>query len=500
MVKRLLIALLCACAGSLVWAHDFSVPMQGYSLYYNVLNSSVDELEVTAPNDKGIARWIGFAEPTGHLVIPDEVEYRGVTYKVVSVGERAFAGCGKITGVSFPSGLRNIGPYAFGQCTSLCGTLVIGEEVEAIGNAAFYGCGIDAVEFDAEACDVMGDANGNAVFGNCNALKTVTFGSKVLRIPAYAFAGLDKLKCQWELPPMLEYIGEYAFAYCSSIYGDLRIPDEVRQIGENAFTHCHLIKSVEFSPNLKTIGARAFMQCINIKEITLNSLIPPEVDADAFLGVKTNVLFNIPCISSDRYRQHEGWKHFKNVKTVPPCSFNVTAQSSPQQCGNVIGSGDYKYGDSVTLIAVCYAGYGFRQWADGNTDNPRQIHVTDTATYIAVMQPADIMHEVVYAHDTVWAEGAEIVHEYYEINDVAEPIYTQEVVSYNGNKHRVEFDIPQDDLVEVALYNDSGLCVQTGKPRRGHISMRRRPTGYYVVRVSTIDDERVLRFFHDKNK
>ncbi|MBQ9418616.1 MAG: leucine-rich repeat domain-containing protein [Bacteroidales bacterium] len=500
MVKRLLIALLCACAGSLVWAHDFSVPMQGYSLYYNILNSSADEIEVASPNDKGITRWQGFTEPSGKLVIPEEVEYRGVTYKVVAIGERAFAGCGKITSVSLPTSLKSIGAYAFVQCTGLKGSIVIGEAVESIGNSAFFGCGITEVEFNAEACDEMGDANGNAVFGNCNALKRVTFGADVKRIPAYAFAGLDNLKIPWELPAKLEYIGDYAFSYCSAIYGDLYIPDGVRKIGEHAFTHCHLIKSLILPEHLDAIGARAFMQCINIKEITVNALTPPEMGDDVFIGLKTNVRINVPCISVDRYNQHQTWKYFKNVTTFPPCAYNVSAQTSPQQCGMVIGGGDYKYGDSATLIAVCYAGYGFRQWTDGNRDNPRQIHVTDTATYTAVMQPADIMHEVEYKHDTVWAEGAEIVREYYEINDVAEPIYTQEAVSYNGNKHRIELEIDKDELVEVSLYNEAGLCVQTGKPRRGHISMRRRPTGYYIVRVSTIDDERVLRFFHDKNK
>ena len=331
-------------------------------------------------------------------------------------------------------------------------------------------------------------------------LKKVTFGSHVQRIPDYAFAGLDKIKFQWELPQSLEYIGDYAFAYCSSIYGALHIPEGVHKIGDNAFIHCHLTKSIELPATLKIIGAKAFSQCVNVSAVTVKALIPPEMGIDAFLGLKGNVQFNVPCISVDRYRQQDGWKSFRNVKTMAPCTIKISAKTNPVECGTIIGSGDYKYGDSVTLVAVCYSGFGFRKWSDGCTDNPRRVYVADTASYTAEMQPADVLHEVEYVHDTVWSEGAELVYEYYEINDVAEPIYTQEQVTYNGNRHRVEFEVDKRDLVEVALYNDAGACVKTGKPRNGHMNMRRLPTGYYVVRVTTVTEERVLRFFHDKNK
>ncbi len=51
--------------------------------------------------------------------------------------------------------------------------------------------------------------------------------------------------------------------------------------------------------------------------------------------------------------------------------------------GSVSGGGTYEYGSSVTLTAKPNDGYVFKQWSDGNTDNPRTVTVTGNVTYTA---------------------------------------------------------------------------------------------------------------------
>ena len=58
---------------------------------------------------------------------------------------------------------------------------------------------------------------------------------------------------------------------------------------------------------------------------------------------------------------------------------DVTAED-----GTVTGTGFYKMGEEVTLTAKNDGGYIFKQWDDGNTDNPRTITVTGEKKYVAI--------------------------------------------------------------------------------------------------------------------
>jgi hypothetical protein len=97
-------------------------------------------------------------------------------------------------------------------------------------------------------------------------------------------------------------------------------------------------------------------------------------------------------------------------------------------------------------------------------------------------------------------DGRHTLVDYYEINEVAEPITSQQGIVYNRDKRRIEVPIDKGDIVDVALYNDAGMCVFTGLPKHGHVKMRRFPTGSYIVRVTTIYEEIVVRFFHARKR
>ena len=54
--------------------------------------------------------------------------------------------------------------------------------------------------------------------------------------------------------------------------------------------------------------------------------------------------------------------------------------------GSVSGGGVYEVGDNVVLTATHTFGSRFRQWNDGNTDNPRSVTATSDQTYTAVFE------------------------------------------------------------------------------------------------------------------
>lgn len=500
-MKRLFLALLMQGMVCFAWAFDFEVPMQGYSLYFNIIDEERKTAEVCAPNESGTYRWTGHNAPKGVLDMPAEVEYFGVKYTVVSIGERAFAGCAKISGLTLPTTVVEIGSYAFSNCSGIKGVVTIGENVVSIGRSAFFGCsGITELVYNAVSCETMGGSRSGAVFMGCKKLHKLSFGNRVQRIPDYAFVGMNMVNSEWALPPSVEYIGEYAFAFCYAIKGDLRLPASVRTIGPYAFAQCHATTSLEIPGRVERIDQRAFYQCVNMKVLTSKAIVPPALGSEVFGGLSRTTVLNVPCISTDRYGEAEGWSKIRTIKAIEPCTVDIVGAVSNPMAGEVYGGGTYTPGDTVTLVAVCYAGYGFRGWSDGNSDNPRRVVAGDTATYTALVQPADVVRQTEYIHDTIYKDGIEVIYEYYEVNDVAEPIGSQDAVVYNADKRRLEVPMDKNDIVSVALYNDAGLCVQTGKPRRGRINMRRYPTGYYIIRITTVDNEQVLRFFHRKNK
>lgn len=63
--------------------------------------------------------------------------------------------------------------------------------------------------------------------------------------------------------------------------------------------------------------------------------------------------------------------------------YTLSVNASPETGGTVTGSGSYTEGTAVALKATPNAGYKFKQWSDGNTQNPRTVTVAGNASYTA---------------------------------------------------------------------------------------------------------------------
>ena len=61
-----------------------------------------------------IARSSG--EYSGEVVIPESVEFNGISHSVTSIREGAFGYCFGLTSVTIPNSVTSIGNYAFAHC------------------------------------------------------------------------------------------------------------------------------------------------------------------------------------------------------------------------------------------------------------------------------------------------------------------------------------------------------------------------------------------------
>ncbi len=121
--------------------YDFSaVCSTGQTLYYRITDEATHEAQLTYPRHGysvseltssisvgTYTYWYGYSEPVGDIVIPDCVEYDGITYSITSIGEHAFGTATENTG----TGTACI--YVYKACVGITSVL-IPSSVTSIGN------------------------------------------------------------------------------------------------------------------------------------------------------------------------------------------------------------------------------------------------------------------------------------------------------------------------------------------------------------------------------
>ena len=182
---------------------------------------------------------------------------------VKRICDSAFFNCQSITAVLLGenTALTTIGNNAFNGCTSV-GEVVIPAGVETIGTAAFSGCaGRLAVNTNiADATDATG-----AYYGSL--FENIVVGDDVTAIGDYAFYGHSTIK-NLVLGAAVERIGENAFGGCNAVE-TVVMPEGLKSIGKGAFNGCTAVNSVVIPASVETIGENAFVGCAG--ELMLNA-------------------------------------------------------------------------------------------------------------------------------------------------------------------------------------------------------------------------------------
>ena len=347
---------------------------------------------------------------------------------VTKIPANAFSGCSELTTVNFnATNCTTMASNVFSGCSSFS-TLNIGSSVTKIPAYAFYGCsGLTTVNFNATNCTTMGSSS-NPVFQNCNANATINIGEGVTTIPDYAFNGLlgngimiipssvtsigsaAFSGCSGltsvTIPNSVTSIGASAFRNCSGLAGDLTIPNSVTYIGDYAFRNCSGLTEVNFNPtNCTTMGSSsypvfynctslstlnigenvtnipnyAFVGCSGLTDIYVNRMTPPTAGTSAF-NEYTATLW-VPCGSAETYRAASVWSNFNDIRERLQYNLTVLSDNTQQGTASIIQQDCVE--STATIEAAPNEGYIFAQWNDGNTDNPRNITVTQDVTYTA---------------------------------------------------------------------------------------------------------------------
>jgi hypothetical protein len=185
---------------------------------------------------------IGYAD-TGKTIIrvceDKSITSATIISSVITIENKAFAGCNSLTAITIPTGVTSIGNGAFSFCTSLS-SLTIRSGTTSIGNNAFEGCGaITSVSIPASVTGI-----GEYAFYCCSGMTRLSLSNRLSTIPAQAFCGCLSLTSVTIHNPVTE-IGDYAFSDCTALI-EVTIPTMVHSIGFAAFYNCSSITTFRY--------------------------------------------------------------------------------------------------------------------------------------------------------------------------------------------------------------------------------------------------------------
>ena len=313
----------------------------------NVIYRAVD-------NENNYATIIGNDNASGDVVIASSVNFGDYTYKVNSIGNKAFYGCSSITSVTVGDEITSIASNAFTGCSSLDNMKVIVSDLSTFCNNNVVGLigsyvGKPVILIDNEGNEIKDyiipdgvTSIGESAFRNCSGLTSITVPNSLTNLGKNAFAGCSGLtsitmpqSTSVIIPQTESSIYDYAFSGCSTsidlkvvvsdystfcnnnVVGligsyvgkpvilidsegneikDYVIPEGVTSIGESAFQNCCGLTSFTIPKSVTTIGDYALQGCKNLVSAVIGSGVT-SIGKDAFSNtnlLKTIWLTNTP--------------------------------------------------------------------------------------------------------------------------------------------------------------------------------------------------------------
>ena len=247
------------------------------------------------------------------------------------IGSNAFQSCESLMcEMSFPASLRKIGDLAFQQ-SAISGNLVFPDKLEYIGQSAFYNCSNlrGSLVIPSQIKEIASEA-----FCSSGLSGTLTLPRGLEKI-GYAAFYATKLKGELIIPDSVTTIGDLAFSGtlfngnlvfpkdlislgsgvfsgCWRLSGTVTIPSDIATIPSRLFRNCTSLEGVVLHKDVEVIEAGAFSGCTGITSIVCNAKNPPTINSSSFSGVaKDNFTVEVPDASVALYRNANYWSEFK---------------------------------------------------------------------------------------------------------------------------------------------------------------------------------------------
>ena len=209
---------------------------------------------------------------------------------LTTLGNNVFSGS-RLTSVTLPGGLKNIGRNVFFGCTNLK-TATLAEGITAISNGSAHPVQSRAPNTQSQgSISLEWGTEISGFFAYCTAITTITLPSTLTAIGDYAFDRCTALKTI-TLPASLTTIGQEAFSGCTALT-TIILPASLTTIGQEAFSGCTALTAVTFPALLTKIGQSAFAGCTALATVTLPASLT-SIEQEAFKGCTALTTITFP--------------------------------------------------------------------------------------------------------------------------------------------------------------------------------------------------------------
>ena len=282
---------------------------------FDTLSVSIDGIKYGLCKDTKHASVIGNENNTNKdIVIPEHLSYNGITYTVITIGDKAFKGCSSLQSIELPSSLVSIGSYAFYGCSSL-ESIDLPSSLTRIGSSAFWLCSSLRV-ISVGLPETLTCIGSNAFYG-CSSLQLIDLPSTLETIGSFAFSGCSSLQ-SIQLPSSIEVLYG-VFARCSSLQS-IELPSSLVSIGISTFEGCSSLQSIVIPPSVQEISAAAFIGAKALKSIVFLSPLPADIGASIIcphLGMNSELCY-VPEVSN--YSRKVGYANLRAFYEMPDTS------------------------------------------------------------------------------------------------------------------------------------------------------------------------------------
>lgn len=227
----------------------------------------------------------------------------GKATQVTVIPNYTFANMTKLTSVTLPDSISEIGLRAFQNCSSLR-TVTIPAAVTKIGIYAFAGSGVRSVDFS--KCTGLTSISEHC-FEKCGSLQKIEITDKI----------------------SLTTVGSYAFDQCTSLQS-VYLPDSMQTIGECAFANCKSLTTLSV-PDRCVIHWKAFCTSESGKTGNLVSNLNLEIRPE------NNGVFTIPVGQEAALPIHTGESFTMDTPVTGSCSIadvSISDNSSVSRSSN----------------------------------------------------------------------------------------------------------------------------------------------------------------------
>jgi len=247
---------------------------------------------------------------------------------VTTIGDGAFSGCVSLEGISIPAGVKKLGENLFNGCAAMK-SVSIPASVTAIGEKAFYGCrALELVSIPKAVTEI-----GDEAFRGCATIGAIVLPEGIVTIGDYAFNECTSLMGFYLSDENEAYsvlnrdlynkegtvLIQYALGKMDPLFYDL--PETVTEIAENAVKGALNLNGIHLPESVKTVGANAFADCVNVTVARIPTLAIGKLATDNLVTLHITAGKEIGEAAFANCKTLETLWLAETVETVDPTAF-----------------------------------------------------------------------------------------------------------------------------------------------------------------------------------